>query len=64
MSKQDIIVIKVSARSKINQDDCTKVLDAFEEILSERLSNSNSISGAFDKIYNVMSFIKNKKTKN
>lgn len=61
MSKQDILIIKVSERSGINQDDCTKVLNAFEEILSERLSDSNSISGAFDKIYNVMSFIKNKK---
>lgn len=63
MNKQDL-VIKVSEKSGINQDDCTKVLNAFEEVFSNRLSDSNSISGAFDKIYNVISFIKNKKSQN
>lgn len=61
MNKSEV-VIKVSEKSGINQDDCSKVLNAFEEVLSGQLSDSKSISSAFDKIYSVLSFIKNKKS--
>ncbi|OIJ21524.1 hypothetical protein BKP45_01790 [Anaerobacillus alkalidiazotrophicus] len=52
---------KVSEKSGVNIIDCKKVIDAFEEVLSDELSNSGDISSAFDKVYNVLSFLKNKK---
>ena len=35
--------------------------DAFEKVLEEELADSKGLGGAFDKIYNVMSFFKGKK---
>lgn len=55
------VVAKVAEKSGVNVDDCKKVLDAFEEVLSDELSNSKDIGSAFDKVYKVMSFFKNKK---
>lgn len=55
------VVAKVSVKSGVTVDDCNKVLNAFEEVLSHELSNSPSVGGAFDKIYNVMSYFKDRK---
>lgn len=55
------VVAKVSMKSGVNFADCQKVLDAFEEVLSDELSNSKNVGSAFDKIYKVLSFLKNKK---
>lgn len=55
------VVAKVSEKSGVTVDDCNKVLNAFEEVLSHELSNSPSVGGAFDKIYNVMSYFKDRK---
>lgn len=60
MNKTEIAV-KVSEKTGVDIDDCKKVLAAFEEVLSDELSNSGDISSAFDKVYNVLSFLKNKK---
>lgn len=56
------MALKVSEKSGVAVDDCYKVLEAFEEVLSDELSNSKNIGNAFDKIYNVLTFLKNKKT--
>ncbi|PWA09753.1 hypothetical protein DCC39_12375 [Pueribacillus theae] len=55
------VMMKVSEVSGINIDDCQKVLNAFEEVLSDELTHSKDVSNAFDKIYKVLSFLKNKK---
>ncbi len=60
MNKREIIT-KVSERSGISWEECEKVLDAFEEVLSDELSSSKKMSGAFDKVYKLMSFLKGKK---
>lgn len=53
--------MKVSEMSGVNLTDCKNVLDAFEEVFSNELSQSGGAMNVFDKIYKVMSFIKNKK---
>lgn len=60
MTKEEV-VLKVSEKSGINEDDCKKVLDAFEEVVSNHISDSKGVSAAFETIYKIMSFIKNKK---
>lgn len=51
---------KISERSGVAMEDCQKVVDAFEEVLNEELLNSKDIGNAFDKIYKLLSFFKNK----
>ncbi len=63
MNKREIVA-KVSEESGVSLQECEKVLDAFEEVLSDELSSSKKISGAFDKVYKLMSFVKGKKDKN
>ena len=60
MNKTEI-ARKVSERSGVEFEECRKVIDAFEEVLGEELADSKGLGGAFDKIYNVMSFFKGKK---
>ena len=60
MNKKETIM-KVSEVSGVDLTNCKKVLDAFEMIFSNELSQSGGAMSAFDKIYKVMSFIKNKK---
>lgn len=60
MNKKETIM-KVSEMSGVNLTDCKNVLDAFEEVFSNELSQSGGAMNVFDKIYKVMSFIKNKK---
>lgn len=59
MNKAEVI-LKVSEKSGINEDDCKKILNAFEEVLSDRLSDSKGVS-VFETVYKIMSFIKSKK---
>lgn len=63
MNKTEVI-LNVSEKSGVKPDDTRKVLEAFEEVFNERLSNSKGINCAFDKVYSIMSFIKNKKDNN
>lgn len=60
MNKTEI-AMKVSQRSGVDFEDCKKVLNAFEEVLSDELANSKGLGGAFDKLYRVMGFFKDKK---
>ncbi|GIN20158.1 MAG TPA: hypothetical protein DEO65_05010 [Bacillus bacterium] len=60
MNHADMIA-KVSEKSGVNSADCQKVLKSFEDVLSDEISNSKDISGALDKAYKVLSFLKNKK---
>lgn len=59
MNKAEVLT-KVSEKSGVNVDDCQKVLDTFEEVLSDELSQSKDISSAFDKVYKVFHYFKNK----
>lgn len=60
---KNMIAAKVSARSGISEEDCKKVIDSFEEVLSEELESSKSLGKAFNRVYNIMNFFKNKKEK-
>ncbi len=60
MNNQEM-VLKVSQKSGINSPDCQKVLDALEQVLNEELENSKGVGDAFDKVYKILSFFKNKK---
>ena len=60
MNKREIIT-KVSERSGISWEECEKVLDAFEEVLSEELATSKRVGNIFEKVYKIMSFLKGKK---
>lgn len=60
MNKEGVI-LKVSEKSGVNEDDCKIVLSAFEEVVSNHISDSKGVGVAFDTIYKIMSFIKSKK---
>lgn len=55
------LVIKVSEISGVDINNCKRVLDAFEEVLGDELSNSDSVGNAFDKIYKMMDSLKKRK---
>lgn len=54
------VIEKVSVLSGVDAADCTKVLKAFEQVLEDELSNSKKIGNAFDKIYKLLHYFKNK----
>ncbi|QQK74854.1 HU family DNA-binding protein [Salicibibacter cibarius] len=54
------VVTKVAEESGVNVEDCQKVLDAFEDVLSTELSQSKDVRSAFDKVYKVLHVFKNK----
>ncbi len=60
MNKAEVVAL-VSEKSGVNAADCQKVLDMFEQVLSDELANSKRVGDAFDKVYNILSFFKNKK---
>lgn len=62
MNKKEL-VIKVSAKAQVSEEECLKVINAFEEVLSEEFSDSGSAGSAFDKAYRIMSFFKKQKEK-
>ena len=51
---------KISENSGINIEDCEKVLNALEGVLDDELSNSKNVSGVFDKIYKLMTYLNKK----
>ena len=55
MNKTEMIA-KVSVESGIGVEECEKVLDAFEEVLSEELATSKRVGNIFEKVYKIMSF--------
>ncbi|QQK78985.1 HU family DNA-binding protein [Salicibibacter cibi] len=59
MNKTETIA-KVAEESGVSIEDCQKVLDAFEDVLSAELSQSKDVRSAFDKVYKVLHFFKNK----
>lgn len=58
MNKKETIE-KVSQISQVSISDCEKVLDAFEIVLSNELEDSKGIRSFFDKVYKLMSILKN-----
>lgn len=58
---KDTMAAKVSVRSGISEDICKKIIDNFEEVLSEELESSKSLGKAFNRVYNIMNFFKRKK---
>jgi nucleoid DNA-binding protein len=62
MNKTEVITT-VSEKSGVSKEDCEKVLNTFEAVLEERLSESKSIESAFNKIYKMMSLINNRREK-
>lgn len=57
MNKNEI-VLEVSMKSGVSIDDCKKVVDAFDEVLSEELRQSKGLKIAFDKAYQLLCFLK------
>lgn len=55
------VIMKVSELSGINVDDCQHVIVALEQVLSDELSHSKNVSGAFNKVYTILHFLKGKK---
>lgn len=60
MNKTEFIVL-VSKKSGVHLEDCTKVLDAFEEVFGKELSEKGWKNGVFNVLYQVLDGIKNKK---
>lgn len=60
MNKEELVQ-KVSLQSGVEKEVCEKVLNTFEEVLSDELENSNGLGNALDKVHQVLSFFKNKK---
>lgn len=59
MNKKEII-LKVSQHSGIDEDTCEKVLKALEDVLGDELGHSKGGRDAFDKVYKLMGFFKEK----
>jgi len=62
MNKREVI-IKVSERSQVSEEECMKVINALEEVLSGEFSDAGSAGSAFDKAFKLMCFFNNKKKK-
>lgn len=60
MNKKQLIVA-IAKTSDVNQDDCEKVINALELVLSNELSNSKNRFSAIEKICKVLNYIKDKK---
>ncbi len=59
MNKSETIT-KVSERSKVNINDCEKVLDALESVLKDEFTKRNGIRNLFLLVYRMMRLIKNR----
>ena len=60
MNKTEVIS-RVAEITGIDPVDCTKVLDAFEEVLSKELARKGWKNGIFETVFKIMSNVKNKK---
>lgn len=56
------VTLKVSEKSGVPVEDCQKILNALEDVLSDELSNSKDVGNAFEKVYNILSYFNNKKS--
>ena len=60
MNKTEVIS-QVAEMTGIDPIDCTKVLDAFEEVLGQELASKGWKNGIFETVFKLMSNVKNKK---
>lgn len=54
------LIIKVSEISGINTSDCQKVMKAFEQVLENKLAESQSAMNAIDKAYTILNYFRGK----
>lgn len=54
------VIIQISQKSGISKEDCTKVLNSLEDIISQELSEKGWKKILFGTVYRMLSFIKNK----
>ena len=59
MNKAEVIA-KVAAQSGVGEEDCRKVLQALETVLTDELGNSAGAMSALDKVQKVLSFFQGK----
>lgn len=59
MNKKEVIE-QVSYLSAVSSADCNKVLMALEEVLSSELKATKGTRNIFDKLYKLMTILKNK----
>ena len=57
MDKNELY-LKLSQKSGLETDACKRVIDAFEDVLSEELSISDDTGALFDNLYKLISFFK------
>lgn len=60
MNEKEIISI-VAERSGMEPDDCTRVLNTLEDVLSEEITRSKWKNIIFGLLYSILTRIKNKK---
>ncbi len=61
MNKKEVIT-KVSNISKVNISDCGKVLDAHEDVISNKVADSSGIGSVFNMVYECLSIVSNYKS--
>ncbi len=57
MNKAEVVA-KLAEKSGVVQEDCKKVLDALEGVLSEELAGAEGLGGAFDKVHQLLQLFK------
>lgn len=62
MNKTEVIN-KVSALSGIDTDQCIKVIDALQSVLTEEIEHSPGKAKALDKVDKLLSYLKRKSNK-
>lgn len=63
MNKTEIIN-RITERTEINREECEIIINTFEKVLEEELSDSKGIKEAFNKVYNVLHYFREKKDEN
>lgn len=54
------VIIQVSQKSGISKEDCKKLLDSLEDVISQELSEKGWKKTLFGTVYRMLSFVKNK----
>lgn len=57
MNKAEVVT-KVSQLSGVEYSDCSKVIEALEQVLGNELEDSNGVRNALDKAYKLIGFLK------
>ncbi|WP_062048344.1 HU family DNA-binding protein [Bacillus sp. JCM 19034] len=60
MNKEELVHL-VSGQSGVEKDICERVLNAFEEVLSDELAHSKGFGDALDKVQQLVSFFNKRK---